>query len=111
MPGLDGSLLEGRNYFDAFVLGAKADGVYALVANGKVCAVPTVTKGNSTTEIASTTTGAEIKYTLDGSDPRYSATAKVYTAAITNPAAGVVIKAYAYKTGMFASGVAEHTCV
>lgn len=110
VPGLDGSLLEGRNYFDAFVLGAKSDGVYALVAKDKVCAVPTVTKGNTTTEIASTTSGAEIKYTLDGSDPRYSATAKIYTAAITNPEAGVEIKAYAAKSGMFASGVVKHVC-
>ena len=50
------------------------------------------------------------RYTLDGSDPRYSATAKIYTAAITNPEAGVEIKAYAAKSGMFASGVVKHVC-
>ena len=110
VPGLDGSLLEGRNYFDAFVLGAKADGVYALVDIDSVCETPAVTKG-STTTIESNTLDSKVKYTLDGSDPRYSPTAQVYTAAITNPEAGTMIKAYAYKDGMFASGVVEHVCV
>ena len=111
VPGLDGSLLEGRNYFDAFVLGAKADGVYALVDSEYICTTPTVNKETSTTTIASVTPSSNVKYTLDGSDPRYSPTAQVYTAAIANPEVGTVIKAYAYKDGMFASAVKEHVCV
>ena len=111
VPGLDGSLLEGRNYFDAFVLGAKADGVYALVDSEFICTTPAVNKSGATTTIVSVTPDSKIKYTLDGSDPRYSVSAQVYTAEITSPEAGTVIKAYAYKDGMFASDVKEHVCV
>jgi hypothetical protein len=49
-----------------------------------------------------------IYYTVDGSDPRYSDDAKVYTAAVTLTA-GQTIRAYATKAGMYASAVAEKT--
>ena len=111
VPGLDGSLLEGRNYFDAFVLGAKADGVYALVDGEYVCTKPAINKDTSTINIVSVTSGSSVKYTLDGSDPRYSPTAQVYSAAIPSQEAGTVIKAYAYGDGLFASPVNEYTCV
>ena len=51
-----------------------------------------------------TASGAEIYYTTDGSDPRYSATRAKYSAAFAN--AGVV-KAVAYANGKFVSDVAE----
>ncbi len=35
--GVSGALIEGRHYYDAYVLGAKCGGVYALVATGMVC--------------------------------------------------------------------------
>lgn len=111
---IDGVLLLGRFYFDAFVIGARCDGVVAIVENGFKTATPTVTKGDATTTITSKTTGAVIYYTTDGSDPRYSASRAVYSAAITNPAAGVEIKAVAEKidTGnMYWSDVVVHTCV
>lgn len=109
-PGISGHLLEGRYNYDAFVVGVHADGVYVAAASSAVCAKPTATKG-STTSIASTTSDAVIYYTLDGTDPRYSTTAKVYTAAIANPTADTILKAVATKSGMFASEVLEHTCV
>jgi len=108
VPGLDGSLLEGRNYFDAFVLGAKADGVYGLVDAEHICAAPSIVVGDSSTTIQGNTVDCMIKYTLDGSDPRYSASAEVYTGAINNLEAGEAIRAYAYKNGMFASSVVEN---
>lgn len=114
VPDLDGSLLQGHYYFDAFVIGRRCDGVVAIVDNTYKAATPTVTKGQTTTAIASTTASANIYYTVDGSDPRYSNTRVTYSAAITNPAAGVVIKAVAEKIGtgnIYWSDVVVHTCV
>ncbi len=41
-PGLSGDLLEGRHYYDAFVLGAKSAGVYAAVLGASQQAAPSV---------------------------------------------------------------------
>lgn len=107
-PGISGNLLEGRMYYDCFVFEQKADAVYAEVNTasgaGSIVATPTITA--STGAIACTTGGATIYYTTDGSDPRYSANRKAgSTSDVT--AAGTVVKAYAEKTGMFPSAVAE----
>lgn len=104
-PGISGWLMEGRCYYDAFVLAAKANGVAALVLGSAQQAAPTIAISDGKATI--TASGAsQIKYTVDGTDPRYSASAQVYTAAVTIPAGGVV-KAVAYKDGSFASNVAE----
>ena len=104
-PGISGNLLEGRFYHDAFVLGAKADGLYVSVAASKVAAAPTFAAADGKVTLASTTSGAVIQYTDDGSDPRYSATAKVYAAPFATPT-GKLIRAVARKEGEFASTVA-----
>lgn len=111
-PGLSGHLLEGRFMYDAFVIGAICDGVVVVVAKEKKCAAPTVTKG-TTTAIATTTSDAEVYYTTDGSDPRWSTTRTKYSAAIANPTAGTIIKAYAtyISGGMYPSDVVTHKCV
>ena len=105
-PGIDGNLLEGRHYYDAFVIGARAGGVYVDVntASGgaTVCAAPTL----SSTTLASA--GNTIAWTADGTDPRYSNTATVGTSVASAPS-GATIKAYAYKAGSFPSAVAEFT--
>lgn len=107
-PGISGNLLEGRQYYDCFVFGPKADGVYVEVdtgsSKGTVLAAPTITAGTGAISVAG---GASCKFTTDGTDPRYSATAQVGTAAGTG--AGVVVKAYAYKEGAYPSPVAETT--
>lgn len=109
-PGISGNLLEGRMYFDTFVFGTRCDGIYVEVCtvsgNGTVCADPAIAA--STGAITSTTSGASFKYTTDGSDPRYSVTAKDgATPDVT--AAGTVIKAYAYKSGCYPSAVTSET--
>ena len=110
-PGISGHLLEGRDIFDAFVIGTRCNGVYASVAKDKKAATPTATKGDTTTALASS--GNVIIYTLDGSDPRYSPTAVTYSSAIANPEAGTVIKAYAHKLAndIYGSDVLTHVCV
>jgi len=108
-PGINGNLVEGRLIHDAFVLGSKASGVYSAVNSTLVAATPTITDNGTTLTLASTTSGAAIYYTLDGSDPRYSSSVKLYMSAVQKTAIeeGKTLKTYATKSGYFASGVAE----
>ncbi len=105
--GIDGSVLEGRNYFDAFVLGAKSGGVYAAVDKTKKTADPSVSiSGNAATITAAA--GVTFKYTTDETDPRYSKSANTYSAAVSLEA-GQTFRAYGVKEGSFASNVVEKT--
>lgn len=106
-PGISGHLLEGRYYYDAFVLGAKANGIYVAVEKDAQTTAPTIAVASS--KVTLTSADAVIKYTLDGSDPRYSDKAQVYSAAFDAPAAGTVVRACAVKSGLFQSNVAEKT--
>lgn len=102
VAGIDGNVLEGRNYFDAFVLSAKAGGVYAAVKKELVADDPqiSVKSGSATITVK---TGETAYYTTDGSDPRYSNAVKVYTAPFECQAG--MVKAYAMAEGGFASKV------
>lgn len=108
-PGISGALLEGRQYYDLFVFGAKCDGVYVDVNTasgaGVICAVPAVSSAGA---ITCSTSGASVKYTTDGTDPRYSMSAKIGTTADVT-ASGTVVRAYAYKDGAFPSEVTTVT--
>ena len=104
-PGLSGDLLEFRMMFDAFVLGKKANGVAVACEKGYVQATPTIAMNGAAATI--TSSGAKtIYYTTDGSDPRYSVDAKVYTAAV-NLVAGDQLRAYAASDTKYNSAVAE----
>lgn len=106
-PGLSGDLIEFRMMYDAFVLGKKAAGVAVACLPGTVVKTPTITMADAKATIATTTADATIYYTTNGSDPRYSVDAKVYSAAVTL-VDGDELRAYAKKDGMFNSAVAEH---
>ena len=109
---INGDLLLGRFYFDAFVVGARCDGVAVIVDKGFKAATPVIANGGTTTTVTSTTSGANIYVTTDGSDPRYSKNRVKYSSAITNLAKGEVMKAVAEKidTGnIYTSDVAEYT--
>ena len=105
-PGISGNLLEGRFYYDVFVIGARAAGIYVEVDTSSdksaVLAAPTIA---AATGVITPPSGASVKFTTDGTDPRYSDTAQAGTAAGTG--AGQVVKAYAYKEGAYPSPVAE----
>ncbi len=103
-PGISGNLLEGRYYYDIFVMMEKAAGIYVEVDTssgaGKVSAAPTIAASGG----AITGTGT-VWHTTDGSDPRYSKSAvQGKTPAVT--AAGTVVKAYQIEDGSFPSSVA-----
>ncbi len=106
-PGLSGDLLEFRMMHDAFVLGKKASGCAVACLPGTVVKDPTITMAGSKATIETATADATIYYTTNGSDPRYSVDAKVYTAAVALRS-GDELRAYAAKDGMFNSGVAEY---
>ena len=108
---VNGAVLLGRFNFDAFVVGGACDDVIVCVTSGNKCATPTATK-DATTALATTTSSAKIYYTLDGSDPRFSASRVEYSEAIANPAAGTILKAVAiYPTGnKYTSDVLTHVC-
>ncbi len=111
--GINGNLLEGRFIYDAFVLGGRANGVYAAVAPNSRQAEPEFSY-NSTTKVNTiTSTGAEyILYTTDGTDPRYSSTAiKAVGASAAVSVEGlsgiITTKAVAVRSTNFTSAVVE----
>lgn len=105
-PTLSGDLLEFRMMFDAFVLGKKANGILVACTSGKVCATPKIAVSGKSATITCDTSDATIYYTTNGSDPRYSVDAQPYSAAVSL-VSGDQLRAYAAKSGMYNSGVAE----
>ena len=102
-PGISGNLIEGRYYYDCFVYGHKAVGIYVDVTTGdgvEVLAAPEI----SATDGAVTADGT-VWYTTDGTDPRYSATRKMGKA--PGAEAGTRVRAYQETEGKFPSPVAE----
>lgn len=104
--GVDGSVLEGRFNYDAFVLGQKCNGVYACVLTSAVQATPTITDATGHAFTIASSGADTIMYTTDGSDPRYSPTALTYSSQVTLEGAATV-KAVAYDATNFTSAVAE----
>lgn len=109
--GISGDLVEMRMYYDAFVLGTRGAGVGLCVAATSAVAAPTVTWASHVATLATTTSGATIKYTDDGSDPRYSSSAQTYNSSSkpTYTAAGTTLRVAAIKDGSYQSGVTDST--
>ena len=107
--GVSGALIEGRHYYDAFVLGAKCTGVYALVLEQNKLAAPTISISSLKATVTTPSGAEEVRYTVDGTDPRYSDSAKVYAAPVTLTA-GTTIRTAAFAAGKFTSDLAEASC-
>ena len=73
----------------------------ASIVGGSFSTSQTVTLGSGTV-------GATILYTLDGSNPKVSGTAKVYSSAVKIDST-VTLKAFAYKGGMISSNTLSET--
>jgi hypothetical protein len=107
VAGIDGNVLEGRQYFDAFIKGAKAYGAYAGVLAAQKSVAVTITPTGASHAL--TGSGAtQIWYTTDGTDPRYSKTRALYASAVTLTD-GQTIKAYSITTDKFDGDVASAT--
>ena len=104
--GISGAVVEGRQIYDVFVLGSKADAVYSAVLTASKLATPTITDTTKTAVTLASSGASKIYYTLDGSDPRFSKSREIYTAAFDGT--GKLVKAVAMDTaGKFASDIAS----
>lgn len=100
VQGYAGPVVQGVTYYDSFVLGARGDGLAVCGSAALILEAPALTvAGHKVTAAApSGVTGAAIRYTVDGSNPRYSGTAQVYSAAVTLEE-GQVLRAVCVKDG------------
>lgn len=105
--GIDGDVGECRFLHDAFVLGTKANGLYVSAAAANIAETPSISISANKATVTSGTASAVIHYTLDGTDPKTSPTAQTYGSSAVDMSAGQTIKAYASKSGLLNSGVAE----
>ena len=101
--GFAGTLLEGLTRYDSFVLSQKAKGIYVCTTKG--LKEPAFSESGGSVTITADS-GAKIYYTTDGSNPKCSESAKLYSAAVKKPV-GTVIRAAAFKDGVLPSGIAE----
>ncbi|WP_283673061.1 chitobiase/beta-hexosaminidase C-terminal domain-containing protein [Butyricicoccus sp. Marseille-Q5471] len=114
-PGISGALVEGRQYYDAFVMAAKCDGVYALVKASDKLATPTFACTTPGTDPVTITcaNASIIKYTTDGSDPRFSdkaiTAASVATTGLAKSGDSITVRAVGFADDKFTSDVAEQT--
>ena len=100
--GYDGPVMEYHDMWDAFVIGKRNKGVYALVSTSNVPGTLTISKSSGTNSgkkatISAASGSPTIYYTLDGTDPKYSDTRKVYTAAVDDLPVGTLVRACAQK--------------
>ncbi len=97
-PGLSGNLLEGRIYQDSFVLEKKASGICIICLSEHMTLYPAfqVDKTNHQVKIYSGSNNAYIKYTVDGSDPRFSDTAQLAPDSFISVPNGTLVRAASY---------------
>ncbi len=98
VQGLSGPVVQGVTYHDAFVLGAKGDGIAVCGDTTHVLDAPTVTVNGGNATITGNA-GNHVKYTLDGSNPRYSDTAVEWVSGAVNMWQGQKITAVTIKDG------------
>lgn len=97
VKGFGGPVVQGVTYHDAFVLGAKGDGIAVCGDKTAILAAPVLSIASHAVTIAPAD-GVRFLYTTDGSNPRYSATAQIYQSPVTLEP-GQVLKAVGTKDG------------
>lgn len=106
---IDGELGRCRFYHDSFVLDNYVNGIYCHAQTGMLAA-PTLTNSSNTVTFACTNSTG-IKYTVDGSNPKTSATATTVLAAAYSTGvsltSGQTMRAYAYASGYTNSPISE----
>lgn len=97
VQGYAGPVVQGVTYYDSFVLGARGDGLAVCGTGALILAAPVMTIANHAVTITAVE-GVTFRYTLDGSNPRYSSTAQVYSSAVTL-SSGQTMRAVGVKDG------------
>lgn len=82
VQGYAGPVVQGVTYYDSFVLGTKGDGIAVCGSSDVILDAPTLTIASHAVTVTAVT-GVVFRYTTDGTNPRYSATAQVYSSAVT----------------------------
>lgn len=82
VQGYAGPVVQGVTYYDAFVLGTKGDGLGVCGSASLILDAPTLTIASHAVTVTAAS-GVVFKYTVDGTNPRYSDTAQVYSSAVT----------------------------
>ena len=99
VQGFSGPVVQGVSYYDSFVLGTKGAGL-AVVGNASVVLpAPVIAVSSSHVATITSVSGTTFKYTTDGTDPKYSTTAQVYSSGVTLTKAGQVFRAVGTKDG------------
>lgn len=97
VQGFAGPVVQGVTYYDSFVLGNKGDGLAVCGTSDLILAAPTLAIASHAVSITAVS-GVTFKYTTDGSNPRYSNTAQIYTSAVTLKE-GETLRAVGFKPG------------
>lgn len=97
VQGYSGPVVQGVTYYDSFVLGTKGDGIAVCGNASAILAAPVMSISSHAVSITAVS-GVVFKYTTDGTNPRYSATAQVYSSAVTLTA-GQALRAVGTKDG------------
>lgn len=95
--GYSGPVVQGLAYYDAFVIGTKAQGIGVAGGKEAILDAPTISVSSGTATVTLSTADS-ILYTVDGTDPRSSTTAQVYASSATVPSGGK-IRAIGVKDG------------
>ena len=99
VQGFSGPVVQGVTYYDSFVLGTRGYGL-AVVGNANVVLpAPVIAVSSSHVATITAVSGTTFKYTTDGTDPKYSSTAQVYSSGVTLTEAGQVFRAVGTKDG------------
>lgn len=81
VQGYAGPVVQGVTYYDAFVLGTKGDGLAVCGGASLILDAPALSIAAHKVTVTAAD-GVVFHYTTDGSNPRYSSTAQVYTAPV-----------------------------
>lgn len=98
VQGYSGPVAQGVTYYDAFVLGAKNAGIGVAGGAGVILSAPEITVSGGKATITAVEGAEAIRCTVDGSDPRCSVSAEVYSAPVAVES-GATIRAVAVKDG------------
>ena len=98
VQGYAGPVVQGVTYYDSFILGTKGDGVAVCGSASAILAAPALSIASHVVTITSAGSNT-YKYTVDGTNPRYSMTAETYPSGGVTLTSGQVMRCIQVKDG------------